>query len=427
MISATNPAGLLADRRERILGMFVIAQIFGFFFLQKISVPAGDGNIQINLFVLYAGLTGLGVAGYLAVQPVRLVLFAGFLLAATIGHVIGGHSFSIPALVLVLLLYFPFIFVFDVSRPAFLRWMNANQIFAVVLAGIVAAQHIMQLLWGAESWPDMRDFVPENLLFPSYNYMNAMQYGSSIYKPNGVFLLEPSFVSQFAAIAIVVEIVYFRRIWRLGLFFAMLLLSFSGSGLLILALSSPLIFARLSRQMVLGVLFTLAMMVPVATSIGWLDEISSRAGEFNRPGTSGYSRYAEPIEVVRKSSRDPLIVLRGAGAGATPASGMSLPVTKMFTEYGLLATIFLFGLICYATFSGTPSLRLALILFLYYNLGGGGMSLPIYVIPLLIMCGMFRIREPDRDAPSKLPSRAGPTFLGSRASRDLALASRLAK
>jgi hypothetical protein len=427
MTMAARPFDLLVERRERILGLFVVSQLFGFFFLQKFAVPAAGGSIQINLFLLYAGLVGLGVAGYLAIQPVRLALFAGFLFAATIGHVIGGHSFSIPALLLVLLLYLPFIFVFDVSRPAFQRWMNANQIFAVVLAGIVIAQHIMQLLWGAESWPDLHEMLPNEYLFPAYNYMNAMEYGSSIYKPNGIFLLEPSFVSQFAAIAIVVEIVFFRRIWRLSLFFAMLLLTFSGSGLMILALSSPLILARLSGRMVFGVIAVLVMMVPVATSIGWLDQISSRADEFQRPGTSGYSRYAEPLEVARRSSKDPLIVVRGAGAGATPASGMSLPVTKMFTEYGLLASIFLFGLICYATFSGAPSLRLALIMFLYYNLGGGGMSLPIYVIPLLVMCAIIRIREPGSDQDVAVSPRRRPTFLGSRGSRDLAMASRAAR
>ena len=67
-----------------------------------------------------------------------------------------------------------------------------------------------------------------------------MGYGSHEYRANGVFLLEPSFFSQVLAVGIVAELCTFGRLSRLALFGLALIVSYSGTGLIVLAVCLPL-------------------------------------------------------------------------------------------------------------------------------------------------------------------------------------------
>ena len=80
-----------------------------------------------------------------------------------------------------------------------------------------------------------KDYVPDSLLFES-GYNLKIDFGiSSLLKSNGFFLVEPSVMSQFMAMGIIIEVLYFRRLVWLGVLGLALVLAESGTGILVLA------------------------------------------------------------------------------------------------------------------------------------------------------------------------------------------------
>ena len=79
-----------------------------------------------------------------------------------------------------------------------------------------------------------------------FNKQAALAYGSEVYRANGVFLLEPSFFSQVLAVAIIAELctlggkIPLASATRLAVFSAALFVSYSGTGVLVLAVCLPL-------------------------------------------------------------------------------------------------------------------------------------------------------------------------------------------
>src|SRR5262249_27317495 len=78
-----------------------------------------------------------------------------------------------------------------------------NCLVIVAVAGIAqfAAQFLNVFMF------QFSGIVPEAfLLEPGFSTFQTLQYGSNIYRSNGFFLLEPSFLGQFMAIAIMIEV-----------------------------------------------------------------------------------------------------------------------------------------------------------------------------------------------------------------------------
>lgn len=387
-----------AGRREgwvvALISLVLIAMIFG----QKIGLPAAGSHIELILLLSYAVLGVLLLAQRLMVSATRLLLLTVLLAAMMLSQWLSASWWGTTAAIIVLALYCPFIFVLPVSRASYRRILNHFQVAMLVICAIVAVQQIVQFTLGAQLWPDLNRLVPPSLLVPGYNYLRETGFGSGIFMPNGLFFLEPSIVSQFLAIALIVELSLFRRLFHLVAYGAALLATLAGSGLFVLALAAPFALFQLGKRFLPVALGALLVLLPVAQSVGWTDQIAERAGEFGKPGTSGYIRYTRPIGdmVERLTTRDRQIV-SGSGSGTTinDPSHNSLAVTKLVNEYGLLVGLAFYAFIFACIFGGAPSLALAWGVFVYYSIGGGGLSVGIYALPLLFFASLMRIEEEE--------------------------------
>lgn len=381
-----------ADASERaILGYFCL-QIVSMTFLQKFGTP-----VLFSFPILIGCLAVMVARGYALISPARLLLYGIFCLATLVSQMFVGRGISAGAVLLFLLMYAPIVFYFEVSEELYRRGLLFFQHTMVVIFGIVVYQVVSQELVGVSAWPNMNKLPGFMQVSPGFNYFRETGYMTGKYQPNAIFFLEPSFVSQFFALAIMIELVWFRSFWRLAVFAGGVILSLAGSGLLILALAAPFLAAKLPIRALLALCGAILVAAVAATAVGWTEQAGKRAGEFVTPNTSGYIRYTEPALRIVERLKEPESIYTGLGGGSSVVDTRTnvLPVSKALNEYGLLQTLSFFALFLFGLFAGTPSKRIAVGFFLYFFLGGGGLTVPVYALLCILFCAQFRIRQEE--------------------------------
>src|SRR5262249_19689194 len=124
-----------------------------------------------------------------------------------------------------------------------------------------------------------------------YNSMARLSYSLGIYKATGFVMLEPSVFCQLCAIGLTAELVYKSRVWRLAGYAAAIVLSYSGTGLLILAVTLPMMVILHRRwDLLIRGLILLAVLALLIEPLH-LDVTLRRATELSSSGSSGFQRF----------------------------------------------------------------------------------------------------------------------------------------
>jgi hypothetical protein len=271
----------------------------------------------------------------------------------------------------------------------------------VVLAIVALVQ------WGAQlvgwRYEDPLASLPDTLLLHTYNTFYPIYYGSEIMKTNAVVFLEPSFCSQYLALAVVIQLLLGGKRWRLALYLGAILTTLSGTGLLLLALGvSVLIIRRGGRWavqtvIIVGAAIVAVSLTPVAAIIG------PRLSETTQTNSSGNARFVAPyIQVADALSSNFSALMFGRGPGAVSRStgnvvfnpyGLEINypvVPKLAAEYGLIAAI-VFAWFILPAIAGRPrSPTLAAVLLLLYLALSGSLLQPATVYTCLVFGAFFR-------------------------------------
>ena len=379
---------------------------------------AGADVIELAVFVSWSGIALLVFNGLIGVDPMRLLLFAVFAGIAVSSQLLGGQPFSLNSVFLALALYAPFVLRFDVDVAFYRRCMKVFLNVMLLVGALVVLQQLMQVSLGWRSWPDLDKIAPGKLLFSGYNYLQPTAYGSNFYKPNAFLFLEVSFVSQFTAIALLIEFALFQRIGRMAFYAVVLLICFAGTGLLLLAVCAAFVLPKLSPRLILALVLIGGVIAVAAGAVGWYAQVHQRFGEIGVEGSSGYYRFNAPVQIVRAMASDPRYTFAGHGAGSTGSgagqgvAGFILaPFAKIIYEYGFLTFFAFYAFFAYCLFSSAPSLLLAVALFAFYNLGGGGFLVPAYVVTCQVLGTLLRLQPEQTASPasSRRATRARPT------------------
>lgn len=263
----------------------------------------------------------------------------------------GGFSLGTLALVAVVLL--PYVLVVTPGR------VSAEQVgrrfldLSVVLALLGVLQFGLQFLIGATWAFPLEHFLPPSLIAQNYNWLNPLQYGSSIYKANGVFLLEPSMFSQLLALAITLELALYRRFWRLATYALALVVSYSGTGLMILAVTLPILAVAYRRYEILLLGLAMVGLALLFHEPLNLDLYLKRAQSFSDPNSSAFARFVGGTFLFSDyQSADPFRALVGFGAGSLGTIGESAPYAvagmgwiKMLFEFGVIGSLAFWGVV----------------------------------------------------------------------------------
>ena len=425
--AAGSPNAILSDislQTQRACLRFTLLLLGACLFLQRFGLPLGDQSLSI------VGPVGLGLAGYellrgnLLLNRTRSAVFMGLVGLALLGaawHDMGPGAFdagpSEKSLIQFLLLtaFATLSFAVPVDERAFFGCVNR-------LLGIVAAAGLLQF---AAQFAGLRlfafaDFLPDRWLIES-GYNLAIPTGiGDVLKSNGFFLVEPSVFSQFMALGLIIEVLNFRRPLQLALFVGGLLLSFSGTGWIVLA--SFLAFGGL-RLGPRGVrLIALAASVLAAAGVALLllapdfaGAFQSRLGEISQPGTSGHMRFVTPFWFINDVlAREPSALFTGIGAGVSEKMSFPYAFTvntpiKVFAEYGaplLLAYLALFAL-ARRTLNQAALFVPCMLLFLFT---GGYQQFPPILFPVLLFVAVARLK-PHVTHPAQIAAAREPALV----------------
>lgn len=318
---------------------------FGLKVVDEFAIPPG----LMAMYGLAAAMVLAGAAqlntraalGYLAVASTAA-------LSLMVNAALAPPPFvSTASFLLLLVLYAPLCVSLrsGAVAPELWRWtvgmFIAFALFAA-LAGI--AQFFVQFVFRPAWLFDYTALIPEPLR-ASRGWNTVYSTGAWI-KSNGFFFREPSIFSVVMAFALLCELSLARRKWVMAILAMALVLTYSGSGLLTLAVGMlfPLGRGALVRILAFGVLA--AGMVAFFGDALNLSYTLNRIDEFGSERSSAYCRFIYPGAVTLQQFDSNLwttVLGHGPGSmermGATCSDGAQTAYAKLLFEYGLAGAL----------------------------------------------------------------------------------------
>jgi hypothetical protein len=395
-----------------LLGCFVA--LFGVTYLQRIGyvidaltqIPICIGTTALSLALFY-------VSGLFQVSATRLMLFA----AASAGIILSVFvalplTFSAFSLFYLFVLYSPYVFVCQLDDEEYKAVLRLFQTMMIPLVLVTMAQFAMTMT-GHGWWDFMEATLPQKMVLQGFNTHPPMSYGSPIIRPNGQFFLEPSFVSQFMGLSLLIELIYFRRWTRMGLYGVGMICSLSGTGFMMIGFYFAwMVIAQRQWTMLLVALVSVVGLIMLGEYVPVIGDLLSRATEFKAEQSSAFMRFVGPILAIGDALGDSLqLWLGGLGPGAAKqldfGSYVMNPfvVSKLMIEEGLIGCVPFVIFATYCFFSRSFSRPLAGVLFFMYMVLSGSLQQP-HTVYLFLPLSIFFIPRPEEatePAPVALP------------------------
>ncbi|MEM8680504.1 MAG: hypothetical protein AAGF97_14245, partial [Planctomycetota bacterium] len=246
---------------------------------------------------------------------------------------------------------------------------DVTQLFAVhqklilLFAVVGFAQFTVQLVGLPFVDPITR--LPEQLQLAGYNTTQPLSFGARFIKPNAMVFLEASLLSKSLAIALLIELFYFRRLTYLTAYCLCYACTFSGTGAITLAVGVLTGFRLIDRRTLVafGLVSLLAVLALGASKYG--EVWTNRAAEFGKNNSSARTRFIEPYaRIVEVFQRDLPFFGHGAGSveeGFTQRGGVDAfdpTAIKLTYEYGLFPACLFMIFLLYCIYSSSAPLAL---------------------------------------------------------------------
>jgi len=323
-----------------------IALLVSALFLQRFSLRFGKTFLALDLVPVAFILLHQFLSGKLLIHYDRLLWFLAVGLAATCSLLLHFKSTMLTSYSLFLILYS----LMTLSRPSTAdQYKSSLQVFqflVMLLSCLAVAQFVAQFVVDGRRLIMFYGMVPDFLLpVPKNGGLNTIHpiEGSTLLKSNGLFLGEPSTLSQITALGILVEVLEFRRPRYMLLMVLGFLLAYSGTGLLTLLLFLPLAGLRHGRVALSALLVVMFALGLFATGIIDLSVFLFRSTEFENTHTSGFARFIAPLalaaELFDTGSVQALVVGTGPGTGSNINSWL-----RPVYEYGIIGA---FVVVCF--------------------------------------------------------------------------------
>ena len=405
-----------ATGRQAVYILFVL-ELLSCILLQKFAIPltlsfrggtVNLGEIEVALPITYCALAVLFAFRPPKIDLNRLLLLVTFIVLAVLSTVQVNATYSGGSIALAIALSIPLIFEIEISEYSHRRMLKFYINFMTAVGFVVIAQLLMELLFGWRSWPNFDRIFPDNFLYHGFVYIQPLKAGSNLMKPNAFVFLETPQVSQFTALALAIELIYFRRMLRMMFFAIILIATFAGTGILLLALSAPVLLTRMSWKSILGVLAIIGVCIVISFQLNWYQQVNHRFTEYQQTGSSANHRFIEPLDKLGEilQRKNSFFIGEGPGNISKGRAHVWWAVTKVADEYGILTSLSYLALFGYVLFVRAPSQRFGFVLFILLNFMAG-FGIPIYQILIFLLGGLFRIRSNDNDESAPKPSALG--------------------
>jgi hypothetical protein len=355
-----------------------IAVLVSTLFLQRFTLQVGNTFLHLDMVAIGLVLLHQFFRGRLAIQYDRFLWFLALGSAASFSMLLNFNKNMLTGFTLFVVFYFLFAFTRSSTSFQYKRTLHAFQFLVALLSCIGTLQFAAQFVLDGRQLVNFYGLVPDFLFNdPAVGTHDARMAYNGLIEATGLFLPEPSFLSQFTALGILIEILEFRRPRYLLVMTLAFLLAYSGTGLLILLVFLPLGIGRGKEAAGAAVLVVIAIMALVGTGVIDLSNFTSRAGEFQDVNQSGFNRFVSAFWLLPKSfGIDNLrALLLGRGPGTIKETydlwfgGSAANWIILFWEYGIIGSFFF---CCYfaACVKGTrcPGIVVAAVIFTFFFL-----------------------------------------------------------
>ena len=374
-----------------LLKFLMVFLIFG----QRLCIPlVNNYQVPLILFVVYLVLIILLLLKKLSIDLKKFWLFF-VSIDMIFATALVQSDFALTSLVYLILTYFPFSFMLKNSkRKIFFDILSFYQKLMVIASLIGILQFLLQFMGlSYKDW--LTEFLSPNIILKGYNTSYPIEYGSSIYKSNGIFFLEPSYFSQYLAIAILIDVFFFKKVGRVLIYLLALIFSFSGTGLLILAFFGlPVIFIRMKKIKMFFLILGIIVFTYLISSTPYAQIILQRLGEFRSfdGNSSAYIRFIYPYETMFNFwNEDISLFFTGVGIGLSEKlntlSGDFATPAKLMVEYGFITGSIFLVFLTYCFYSKSQSIMLSNIMFFMYLFLSASLLTPhiVYLCYVLII------------------------------------------
>jgi hypothetical protein len=314
----------------------------------KLGVPPlSQQSLGFGLYLLIVCLAFAVVFDQVVIKTKDLLIFGVLATYIVATQLFVALDTSISSVILLLTLFGLHCFRLRPTTDDSRSIESASKYFSALcyfIAWCGIGQVVGQAVLPAEILFPIENFAPEPFVLQGFNMQAPIAYGATLYRANGMFMLEPSFFSQLMALGLILEASTAFRLRRMLVLSVALLLSYSGTGVLVLLFAAPVLLPRLNRRHLLQICVAAVIIFLAASSFVDTSVLASRATEFESTESSGYARFVGGFDVLSEFVfRDPVKALFGVGAGqyasylrlsTTPSAEMAL--FKLLLEYGVV-------------------------------------------------------------------------------------------
>jgi hypothetical protein len=420
-----------------LLSASLFAVIASVTLLAHFGLTFGSASLNSSFLIMMGASLLFLLTGALVVHPLRLLAYLAVVAACSASAFVNASwgsvdSQSPTSLLLVLAMYAPLVGRVQTPQSSGVQaqWVRARfSDVALFCAAVAILQYGVQFVFNPPWLFDLGSLLPDVLKSaPGYNTIIPAAQGL---KANGLFFKEPSFLSLAMAFGILIEVTELRRVKRMLLMFVALLLSYSGSGLLVLVIGLVFLL-RVHHLPRLAALFAvLALLSWALWDVLNLGFTWSRITEFGEPRSSGYMRYVAPVQLlIDNAMKQPWSLLLGHGPGTIARQAETTfyafhdpTFAKAIFEYGLLGFAAFTALALMVLRGSDSSLAVRAATFACW-LGTGGFLLTPEIAYLLMLFGAWlpsSVTKEQSDERSRSANHQRDTSAASKPSAPLAV------
>jgi hypothetical protein len=399
----TAPVDRVARRTERLLkAAFIFAMLalsvfdrFGLRLSADYSIPPGMMAMYTLVAAMFlAGAGTLNARGALAYLVLASVAALSFLINANLEP---GSYPSLTSFLLLLVLYAPFAVSLrpGAAPPGLWRWMVQLYIgFCLFLAAAGIAQFFVQFAVRPEWLFNYTPLIPDAVR--GSGGWNTVNWAEDWIKSNGFFLREASIFSIAMAFGLICELSLARRKWVMAALATALVLTYSGSGLLCLAIAMlfPLGWGSVSRVLACtAAAAAVFFLFGDALNLGYTLD---RVGEVDSDKTSAYCRFIYPnVLILQNLDSNPWASVLGHGPGTMPkfdticSNGVETTYAKALFEYGLAGALAFAALVFSALNRSAAPIRIRVALGVMWLLLGGNLLTSEFLLLIYIFSAIW--------------------------------------
>lgn len=395
--------------RARLLAAAIFFAMLALTVLDRFGLRVtAHSSVPASLIAMYALVTAMLVGGVAELNRRMVMVYLAIATVATLSLMVNAAFTPLPYLskmsfLFLIVLYAPFCVSLRRGAVAPTMWrqtVGLYIVFAVLVALAGIAQYLIQFVYHASWIFDYTPLIPEPLR-ATRGWNTAYTVGVNLpgawTKSNGFFMREPSIFSVVMAFGLLCELSLARRKWVMAVLAAALLLSYSGSGLLSLAVALLFPLGRKTLARTLAVAGVGAAAFVVFGGVLNLSYTLNRSDEFLKKDSSAYCRFVAPAaQTVREIDSDPWAGLVGHGPGSMVRMGgecgnnrVQTTYAKVVIEYGLLGALAFGALMVAALNRAAAPLRIRIAAGVAWLLLGGNLLDSFYLLFIYLVSAMW--------------------------------------